>query len=218
MTDTVHIRTSKEVSMKLFLTSYLAGTKGLVEEFLSEEKPREIVFIPTAANVEEYRGYVDEGAAVLREMGYALRNLDVAAVTRDEAAHTIASCECLCISGGNTFFLLQELKKNGLIDLIAKKVRKGMLYIGESAGAIIACPDIEYNQIMDDRAVAPELNDCIGMGLVDWYVLPHNGEFPFVETTAETIRIYGDKLDLVPLNNSQAAVVSDNNFCVMTEN
>ncbi len=71
---------------------------------------------------------------------------------------------------------------------------------------------------MDDRAVASELNDCIGMGLVDWYVLPHNGEFPFVETTAETIRIYGDKLDLVPLNNSQAAVVSDNNFCVMTEN
>lgn len=107
--------------MKLFLTSYLAGTKGLVEEFLSEEKPGEIVFIPTAANVEEYRGYVDEGAAVLREMGYALRNLDVAAVTRDEAAHTIASCECLCISGGNTFFLLQELKKTGLLTLLRKR-------------------------------------------------------------------------------------------------
>lgn len=68
--------------MRLFLTSYLAGTKGLANRFLSKARPREIVFVPTAANVEEYRGYVDEGMAALREMGYGLRVLDVAAVPR----------------------------------------------------------------------------------------------------------------------------------------
>ena len=75
--------------MRLFLTSYLAGTKGPAERFLSKARPREIAFVPTAANVEEYRGYVDEGMAALREMGYGLRVLDVAAVPSDEAARAI---------------------------------------------------------------------------------------------------------------------------------
>ena len=70
---------------------------------------------------------------------------------------------------------------------------------------------------MDDRVAAPELDDCTGMGLVDWYVLPHNGEFPFAEATAETTRTYKDELDLVPLNNSQAAIVDDNGYSVVTE-
>lgn len=34
-----------------------------------------------------------------------------------------------------------------------------MLYIGESAGAIITSKNIEYSQIMDDKTVAKELND-----------------------------------------------------------
>ena len=55
--------------MKLFLTSYLAGTKELVQDFLTKNNVREILFIPTAANVEEYRGYVDEGIAALKENG-----------------------------------------------------------------------------------------------------------------------------------------------------
>ena len=208
---------AKEISMRLFLTSYLADTKGPAERFLSKARPREIAFVPTAANVEEYRGYVDEGMAALREMGYGLRVLDVAAVPSDEAVRAIEGCDCLCVSGGNTFFLLQELRRSGLVELIAQRVRQGMPYIGESAGAIIACPDIEYNQVMDDRAAAPGLDDCTGMGLVDWYVLPHNGEFPFAEATAETIRAYKDELDLVPLDNSQAAIVDDNGYSVVTE-
>lgn len=206
-----------ETSMRLFLTSYLAGTRGLADEFLSKAGPREIVFVPTAANVEEYRGYVDEGMAALREMGYGLRILDVSEAPRDEAEQAVLECDCLCVSGGNTFFLLQELRRKGLVGLIAERARKGMPYIGESAGAVIASPDIGYCRIMDDEAAAPGLDDCSGMGLVDWYVLPHNGEFPFVEATAEMIRIYGGELDLVPLDNSQAAVVNSGGFSVMAE-
>ena len=92
-----------------------------------------------------------------------------------------------------------------------------MLYIGESAGAIIACPDISYNQIMDDKTIATELTNYSGMGLVDYYVLPHNGEFPFVETTAQTIKVYGEKINLIPLNNSQAIIVENGVCSTLTE-
>ena len=195
--------------MKLFLTSYLAGTKELVQNFLAQNDVQKILFIPTAANVEEYRGYVDEGIAALKESGYDVTILDVTTTPHNKNIQAIKNCTCLCISGGNTFYLLQELKRNGLLDLIKQKIQDGMLYIGESAGAIIACPDISYNQIMDDKTIATELTNYSGMGLVDYYVLPHNGEFPFVETTAQTIKVYGEKINLVPINNSQAVIVEN---------
>lgn len=203
--------------MKLFLTSYLAGTKELVQNFLTQNNVQKILFIPTAANVEEYRGYVDEGIAALKENGYDVTVLDVATAPHSKSVQVIKNSGCLCISGGNTFYLLQELKRNGLLDLIKQRVQDGMLYIGESAGAIIACPDISYNQIMDDKAAATELTNYSGMGLVDYYVLPHNGEFPFVETTAQTIKVYGEKINLVPLNNSQAVVVENEVSSTLTE-
>ena len=203
--------------MKLFLTSYLAGTKELVQNFLTQNDVQKILFIPTAANVEEYRGYVDEGITVLKENGYDVTVLDIATTPHNKSAQAIQNSGCLCISGGNTFYLLQELKRNGLLDLIKQKVQDGMLYIGESAGAIIACPDISYNQIMDNKTVATELTNYSGMELVDYYVLPHNGEFPFVETTAQTIKVYGEKINLVPLNNSQAVVVEGKKSAVLTE-
>ena len=203
--------------MKLFLTSYLAGTKGLAQKFLAQTDMQNILFIPTAANVEEYRGYVDEGIAALKEMGCVVAILDVATTPHNESVQAIKNSDCLCVSGGNTFFLLQELKRNGLLDLIKQKVQDGIPYIGESAGAIIACPDIAYNQIMDDKTVATELTDYSGMDLVDYYVLPHNGEFPFVETTAQTIKVYGEKINLIPLNNSQAIIVENEISSTLTE-
>ena len=124
--------------MKLFLTSYLAGTKELVQDFLTQNDIQEILFIPTAANVEEYRDYVDEGIAVLKENGYDVTILDVATTPHNKSVQAIKNSACLCISGGNTFYLLQELKRNDLLDLIKQRVRNGTPYIGESAGAIIA--------------------------------------------------------------------------------
>ena len=63
--------------MELFLTSYLAGTKKLAEDFLSDLKVKEIVFIPTASNVESYTKYVDEAIDTFRDLGYSLNILDI---------------------------------------------------------------------------------------------------------------------------------------------
>jgi len=41
------------------------------------------------------------------------------------------------ISGGNTFFLLQELQRTGADKIISRQIEAGKLYIGESAGAIV---------------------------------------------------------------------------------
>ena len=203
--------------MELFLTSYLAGTKKIAEDFLSDLKVKEIVFIPTASNVESYTKYVDEAIDTFRDLGYSLNILDISKREYAETIDILDVCECLYISGGNTFYLLQELKKKELCELIRQRVSNGMLYMGESAGAIISAPDIEYNHIMDDKTVAKELKDYSGLALVDFYTLPHNKEYPFVESTEEILKVYKDKIKLLPINNEEAIIVKDGKVEVKKE-
>lgn len=199
---------------ELFLTSYLAGTKELVKEFLEGAAGKDLAFVPTASKVEEYQGYVDEAKEIFLDLGYRVDLVDVSVMEREDVVAALDRCQCLYVSGGNTFYLLQELKRKDLLPYIEARVLEGMRYVGESAGAIIASRDIGYNQIMDDRTAAPDLTDFEGLSLVDFFVLPHNGEFPFVESTAETIRVYGDILDLLPLDNSEAVFVEGDHFAV----
>ena len=121
------------------------------------------------------------------------------------------------VSGGNTFYLLQELKRKKILDTIKDKISNGMLYIGESAGAIITSKNIEYNQIMDNKEIAPDLDNYEAMNITDFYILPHSNEFPFVESTKETIKIYGNKLNLLPISNSEAVFVNGKDFVVKND-
>ncbi|MFX4208632.1 Type 1 glutamine amidotransferase-like domain-containing protein [Aliarcobacter butzleri] len=114
------------------------------------------------------------------------------------------------ITGGNTFFLLQELKKTGADKIIIDEINKGKLYIGESAGAIVTSANVEYAKRMDDVKKAPNLTKFSGLNLVDFYVIPHYTNFPFEKTVEKIIEDYSSKLNLSPISNKDAILVVDN--------
>lgn len=203
--------------MEILLMSYLAGTKNITKKYLSKMISNKIVFIPTAGNVEPYTGYIDEGVEMLKSLGYELEIIDISKYDEDYLKNKLSKTECICISGGNTFYLLQELKKKNLIGLLYERIKEGLLYIGESAGAIIMSENIEYNQIMDDKSIASELDDYMGVNVFEHYVLPHIGEYPFEESTQKILENYQDKISLVAINNSEAILVNDGGYTVVCE-
>ena len=203
---------------QLFLCSYFAGVKELFRQYVSEKQlGKQVLFIPTAGNVEEYRGYIDEALQTFEDLGFQVEVLDISACDRETAQAKIFQSKLLYISGGNTFYLLQELKKKQLLSLIKEQIADGMVYVGESAGAIITAKDIDYNKIMDDKTVAMELNGTEALTEVDFYVLPHVGEEPFVESAQTTLDTYSDQLNLLPLNNRQALLVEGEEVKVLEE-
>ena len=203
---------------QLFLCSYFAGVKELFRQYASEKQlGKQILFIPTAGNVEEYRGYIDEALQTFADLGFQVEILDISACDRETAQAKIFQSKLLYVSGGNTFYLLQELKKKQLLSLIREQIVDGMVYVGESAGAIITAKDIDYNNLMDEKEVAEELHDTAGLDEVDFYVLPHVGEEPFVESTQATLDTYSDQLNLLPLNNRQAVLVEGEEVRVLEE-
>lgn len=193
----------------LFLCSYFSDVASLFKTFADQNQfEKKVLFIPTAGNVEEYTTYIDEARAVFADLQFEVEVLDIAEAREDVVREKISQTPCLYISGGNTFYLLQELKKKNLLPLIRERIHQGMVYLGESAGAIIASRDIFYNHIMDDENLAPGLTEYSALSMVDFFVLPHWKEFPFEESSQQTAAAYDGQLKLLKLTNQQAVLVT----------
>ena len=146
-----------------------------------------------------------------------MENFDISVFSEETVKEKISETKIIFVSGGNTFYLLQELKKKNLISYLREKIENGLLYIGESAGSVITAPNIEYADIVDDKALATELNDYTGLNLVDFYVVPHFEEEPFVESSRKVVELYKDKLDLKVINNKEVVFVENDDFRIVKE-
>ena len=200
----------------MILTSSLYESIKLVKKFLDKNtESKKILFIPTATNVDEYKKYIHLTQKAFEDFGYEVENFDVSIFSEEIAKEKLSEAKIVFISGGNTFYLLQELKRKNLITYLKERIENGLLYIGESAGSVIAAPDIEYASVIDDKTVATELDDYTGLNLVDFYIVPHFEEEPFVESSRKTVELYKDKLDLKLINNKEAILVENNNFTII---
>ena len=200
----------------MILTSSLYESIELVKKFLDKNtESKKILFIPTATNVDEYKKYIHLTQKAFEDFGYEVENFDVSIFSEEIAKEKLSQAKIVFISGGNTFYLLQELKRKNLTSYLKERIENGLLYIGESAGSVIAAPDIEYASIVDDKTLATELDDYAGLNLVDFYIVPHFEEEPFVESSRNTVELYKDKLDLKLINNKEAILVENNNFTII---
>ena len=189
---------------------------GHVKNFLDKKtESKKILFVPTATNVDEYKKYIHLTKKVFEDFGYEVENFDISVYSEKAAKEKISGAKIIFISGGNTFYLLQELKKKNLISYLKEKIENGLLYIGESAGSVITAPNIEYADIVDDKTLATELNDYTGLNLVDFYIVPHFEEEPFVESSRKVVELYKNRLDLKLINNKEVVLVEDDDFKII---
>ena len=87
-----------------------------------------------------------------------------------------------------------------------KELANGKLMIGESAGAIICAPSIQYIEQMDEKPEDYSQEDDAGLDLIDFYVLPHYLTAPFKKVTEKIMTEFSD-LNLCPINNRQGIVI-----------
>lgn len=134
-----------------------------------------VAYIPNANDHDPSRHFRKLILGALRRAGLKVRVLDLAHTGRDMIARVLEECEVIWVGGGNSFYLLQELRRSGAGQLIARLVDHGKPYVGVSAGAVVAAPDIAYIEPMDSREMAPELQDTKGLALTGMRIIPHLG-------------------------------------------
>ena len=99
------------------------------------------------------------------------------------------------------------MKRKGAGSLIKKQIDAGKLFIGESAGAVLLGPDIEYAKETDNPLAAPQLKTFEALNVVDFYPLPHYQDESLKDAVERIISKYGTELPLVPFRNSQAILI-----------
>jgi len=198
---------------KLFLSSSFKDVANLFPVFASTDLiGKTVTFIPTAALHEKMNFYVQSGKKALEKMGLIVDELEISTAKQTEIIRKLQNNDFIYISGGNTFFLLQELQRVGADAIIIKQIKLGKIYIGESAGSIILSPNIEYVKDMDDYKMATDLNTFHALNVIDFYPLPHKNSFPFQKTVEKIISKYEETFVLTPITNSQVILINDNDI------
>ena len=206
----------KPVKKILLVSSFTEVVKnGVFAKCIDEPLAgKSLTFIPAASAVEKFTFYVKAAKKAFEKMGIKVDVLDIINASHEEVAATIEKNDLLYIAGGNTFFLLQELKKSGADKAVREHIRKGKLYIGESAGTIILAPDIEYAKDYDDPKKAPGLGGYDALKVLDFYPLPHYTEFPFKKGVekiiAENESLGENRKVMYPFTNKQALLIIGN--------
>jgi len=83
----------------------------------------------------------------------------------------IRKAKWIVVPGGNTFILLRELQKAGVMDDLAEAIRR-VPFVGISAGSILTSLVITQAEVFGDEVV-PGLRGWGGLNMWSGYVLPH---------------------------------------------
>jgi dipeptidase E len=126
----------------------------------------EVTFI-SAATVYSSTSYYQKANEILRKVGVKLDHLDLGKDPRELVRKT----SVFLVAGGNTYQLVSQLKKHNLMNQIKKQVKKGATYIGLSAGANIAGPNILTTN--DWNVIGSTYFE--GLNLVPFNINPHYG-------------------------------------------
>lgn len=201
---------------RLLLASSSMGLLPLMRRFLGVRRGTAVGFIPNASLIEPYGFASRMTAPWWRAHGLDVRIVDLTG-PRARVASLLRGCDLIYVCGGNSFHLMRCLRDAGAVPLIRGLVASGVPYVGESAGAVVAAPDIGYIAPMDVRhdpattLHAPRRRDAPapGLDLIRLHIVPHVGGRLLGAAARDILRMHAGETGYAPLRNDEALVLED---------
>lgn len=142
---------------------YMEHALPWLDEFLA---PRcTVAFVPWAAVTVAWDAYETKVVEAFEAIGRTVESVHHG----DNPAATLGDAGAIAVGGGNTFQLLEHLRKTGALTAIRQRVEAGVPYIGWSAGSNVASPTICTTN--DMPIVDP--GGFEALGLVSYQINPH---------------------------------------------
>jgi dipeptidase E len=165
-------------------------------------------FVPTAAGLDaDSKPWVQKDRRQLERLGCDSFTLDLAIAARADVQSALAGVGGVFLTGGNSYLLLWHARRSGFADVVVPLVESGALvYVGTSAGAMLAGPDLAAAASLDNRREVPELDSSLALGLVPFTVLPHDDDPEARERHDEIVTAHPG-LELIRLTDDQAVFV-----------
>lgn len=200
---------------RLFLCSQVYHVAESIAETLGSDVRGKMVFIDTCVRDKvrpsDQMEWHENNKKSLRKAGFTYDIYDISGKSAADIRQDLDEYETMYVEGGNTFYLLLKSQENGFGEYVNKRVESGMIYIGTSAGAIIAGPDTASGSRPGKSPEDYSLADTAGFGIVNFVIMPHWGDESKRELYAQyKIPLsYGLRQPFVLLNDDQYVEVKD---------
>lgn len=194
---------------KLLLTSRGFTNRKIGQYFIELlDKPvfdAKILFIPTASRTKDELHYVEESKTELIQIGIKAENLFIYNLDKKLSYPKVNDFDVIYVCGGNTFYLTAKMREDGFNKVIKKLVKDGKLYLGVSAGSVLAGPNIDIASPFDPNDIG--LKDWRGLNLTNTIVSPH-----YTNKDKDIIEKFKleEKFKVVPLTDNQALRIIGN--------
>ncbi len=211
--------------MKLLLTSSGITNKSIEKALLEllgkPFKEAYITFVPTAANVEKGdKTWLVTDMHNLLKLGFATFDvIDISAVSKDIWLPSFENADLLVFGGGNVEYLLDQLEKTGLKQLLPPLL-KTRVYMGISAGAMVTAANVSLSKAgMLYWEKTGKFDNREGLGFVDFEIRPHlnSPDFPKVRLDYLEKLAAETSTPFCALDDASAVIMDGANVSVVSE-
>ncbi len=206
--------------MKLLLTSGGISNRSIAKALtkLVGRNPSDVKvgYVPLAANVEDgNKDWVIKDFINLWRYGYNQIDIIDPSAAGVDWKNRLAEVDVVQLSGGNTFHLLDQVRKTGMSGWLKVNL-KNKVYVGGSASSILMTPKIDVAGIgaFHDENL-PGLKDLSGLNFVDFELIPHSpswSSYEVVEEYSKTTKnkVYAlDDMSAIKIDGEKAEVISE---------
>lgn len=193
---------------KLLLTSDGLNDRLVIDFFVGQLKdlPNKSACMIATRRDPENQIYIDAARKELEDLGIIVHIINI---SEDIDLSHLGEYDIYYVCGGNTFYILDRMRKTGIDEVLIQAINDGKLYIGVSAGSIVVGPDIAtagWGEDGDPNDI--DLKDLSGFGVVPYFVLPHYVE-SYRTRAMELAREIETDQSIVGLTDAQALFVTD---------
>ena len=156
----------------LLASNGLAAIEGMKTLF-NNLKEMKLAYITTASKGVDDVQYLIWRKEEMERVGIDYEEIDIEGKDTDELRNILGDRNTVYVEGGNAFYLLKAVRESGFDVIIKELLEKGVIYIGSSAGAYIACPTIEMATWELKQKDRFGVTDLTALNLVPFLVTAH---------------------------------------------
>lgn len=200
--------------MKLFLASSLNESAALLPRVLSLNlKGKKVLFCANAADdYKTDKWWVRKDREAFIKLGAEVVDVDFRSLSRDDFLEHLKGAFIIHFCGGSVLYLISLLREKDFVQPLVDAVRtEKIIYSGTSAGSMVVSGDLTLSKFdPDEKVYLDKIKDYLGLGLVDFLIIPHTNNVDFAESNAEMVKALPEHSQaLILLNDNQVAWVQD---------
>jgi dipeptidase E len=199
--------------MKFYLSSYLIPNPNDLFSLIGKDPAKTKVGLIT--NSKDYYATraryvkINRISDYLESLKFIVRTIDLREYNdQDKLKRDLSKFDMLWAVGGNSFCLRYEMKRSGFENIIKEVLQNGVVYAGDSAGAMVVGNSLKGTELADEPEFAEEVI-WDGIGLVQHFILPHVNSVELGQKIEQIAKLHKNNKTMVKLTDTQALIINN---------